>query len=266
MAPTHKQKRYLLKFFEESRDRHPDWPVIFSEGDSWFSFPIHANIVDHLDEMAGRKLSLMRLEKSGDKALTMIHGRQKAKLATYMERYQPQALLFSGGGNDVVGADLRPLLRTWQPGMDWRRCIHDGQLGLRMMQLEAAYRELALIRDEAAPKCRIYTHGYDYAVPDGRKARLWGISVGPWMKKYFEEKKIRDADVQKRIIRFLIDEFGRTLLRVGQASSRFTIVRTRRILEHPADWNDELHPSRDGFERIAESFRAKLKVQFPRTF
>ena len=266
MAPTHKQKRYLLKFLDESIRRHPNRPVIFSEGDSWFSFPIHANVIDFLDEMAGRRISLLRLEKNGDKALTMIHGRQKAKLADYMERYQPQALLFSGGGNDVVGADLRPLLRPKLQGMAWRDCIFDAQLDLRMTQLECAYRELVLLRDQAAPNCHIYTHGYDYAVPDGRKAKLWGIRVGPWMEQYLEEKDIIDPDDQRRIIRFLIDRFNQMVIDVESLSSKFTVVRTRRTLAHPQDWNDELHPSRDGFERIAEKFRAKLRAQFPGTF
>ncbi len=266
MPPTHKQKRYLLQFLEENIRRHPDWPVIFSEGDSWFSFPIHANVIDHLDQMANKKVSLLRLEKNGDKALTMIHGRQKAKLASYMERYQPRALLFSGGGNDVVGADLRPLLVQKQAGMTWRDCIHGGQLELRMMQLECAYRELVLIRDQANPNCHIYTHGYDYAVPDGRKAKLWRIKVGPWMTQYLEEKGIDDPEDKRKIIRSLIDAFNEMVIKVEAGSALFTVVRTRRTLSHPTEWNDELHPSRDGFEKVAQRFRIKLKAQFPGTF
>jgi lysophospholipase L1-like esterase len=32
------------------------------------------------------------------------------------------------------------------------------------------------------------------------------------------------------------------------------------------EWNDELHPSRKGFQKIAGKFRDQLKLQFPRTF
>ena len=32
------------------------------------------------------------------------------------------------------------------------------------------------------------------------------------------------------------------------------------------EWNDELHPSRSGFQKIAGKFRSKLEEQFPATF
>jgi hypothetical protein len=32
------------------------------------------------------------------------------------------------------------------------------------------------------------------------------------------------------------------------------------------EWNDELHPSRKGFQKIAGKFREKLHEQFPETF
>lgn len=264
MAPTHKQKRLLLKFLDESIRHHPEWPVIFSEGDSWFSFPIHFNTIDHLDQMAGRKISLLRLEKNGDRALRMVSGKQKAKLARYMERYKPAALLFSGGGNDVVGQDLRPLLRERQDGMTWRECIHDPNVAMRMQKLRNAYLELVSIRDDAHPKCRIYYHGYDYAIPSGIGAKLWGIKVGPWMRQYFVEKKILDEDDQKRIIKHLIDEFN-DVLEVIDSERLVTWVRTRRCLS-ANEWNDELHPTRKGFKKIAEKFRKQLVKQFPNTF
>ena len=110
MSPTlsHQQERRLLKFFVPSIRNHPDWPVIISEGDSWFSFPLHANTIDHLDEMANRKISLLRLESNGDELLEIFGSKQKTKLRRYLERYPVEALLFSGGGNDIVGADLLP--------------------------------------------------------------------------------------------------------------------------------------------------------------
>jgi hypothetical protein len=31
-------KRQLIGDFEKARREHPSWPVVISEGDSWFSF------------------------------------------------------------------------------------------------------------------------------------------------------------------------------------------------------------------------------------
>jgi len=255
----------LLKFFVPSIKNHPDWPVIISEGDSWFSFPLHANTIDHLDEMANRKISLLRLEKSGDELLTIFGGKQKAKLRRYLSRYPVEALLFSGGGNDIVGTDLPPLLKTKKPGMGWEDCIEKDRALRRIVQLQLAYLDLIDMRDDHRPGCVIYVHGYDYAIPNGRPAKILGLKAGPWLKPHLDEKGITDLKDARRIIRWLIDRFNEMLADLAQNHSQLIHVKTRRTLSDD-EWNDELHPSRDGFEQIAEKFRAKLKKQFPATF
>src|SRR5688500_11685314 len=97
------QQRQLLQFFVQSIRDYPGYPVVISEGDSWFSFPVHANLIDHLDDMVGRRMSLLRLERSGDELLSMTTDSKLATLRGYLQRYKPHALLFRGGGNDIVG-------------------------------------------------------------------------------------------------------------------------------------------------------------------
>jgi hypothetical protein len=262
---TLKMQRQLLKFFEPSIRQHPDWPVILSEGDSWFSFPIHANTVDHLDEMAKRKISLLRLEESGDKALRIIGGPQKAKLAGYLKRYPVNALLFSGGGNDVVGSDLLSLLTQRQPGMSWRDCINETTASARFDRLRSAYVDLVHLRNENRPDCKIYIHGYDWAIPSGRGAVMWRIKVGPWMKPFLLQKGITDPADQRAIIRELLRRFNEMLDGIAADNPDVVRVETLGTLAE-SDWNDELHPTRKGFQKIAEKFREKLKEQFPGTF
>lgn len=260
-----KQHRKLLKFFEPSIKKHPDWPVIISEGDSWFSFPIHANTIDHLDEMAGHEISLLRLEASGDKALRIIGGKQKAKLAKYLKRYPVQALLFSGGGNDVVGEDLLSLLNQREPGMTWRQCINDITASARFDLLKSAYLDLVHLRNENRPDCKIYVHGYDWAIPSGKGAGvLWGLKVGPWMKPYLVTKGVTDPVDQGHIIRWLLASFHEILETIAQEPD-VVLVPTLGTLS-ATEWNDELHPTRKGFEKIAGKFRAELHKQFPATF
>ena len=267
MSPTlsHKQQRMLLKFFVPSIKNHPDWPVIISEGDSWFSFPIHANTIDHLDEMADQKISLLRLEKNGDELLEIFGSKQRTKLRRYLTRYPVEALLFSGGGNDIVGSDLEPLLKTKQAGMTWEDCIDKPRALRRIEQLKFAYLDLIDIRDDCRPTCIIYVHGYDYAIPNGKPARVLGIKVGPWMKPHFDAKGITDLKDARRIVRWLINRFNEMLADLAQDHPKFVHVKTRNTLNEN-EWNDELHPSRDGFEQVAEKFRSKLKKQFPGTF
>ncbi|MDY7093706.1 MAG: hypothetical protein SX243_12110 [Acidobacteriota bacterium] len=261
----HNQRRKLLKFFEPSLKQHPEWPVIVSEGDSWFSFPIHANLIDHLDEMAQRRINLLRLESSGDKALQIIGGKQKAKLAKYLKRYPVQALLFSGGGNDVVGRDLLPLLNQRETGMTWRQCINEETTQARFSAIRSTYLDLVHLRNENKSQCRLYIHSYDWAIPSGRTAgTFWGLRVGPWMKPYLEQKGIEEPTDQGHIIRFLLATFHEMLEEIAEKPG-VVLVPTHGTLEE-SDWNDELHPTRRGFEKLAEKFRAELRKQFPGTF
>lgn len=265
MPLNHKQKRKLLQFFVPSIRDHPDWPVIISEGDSWFSFPLHKNTVDFLDDIARRKISLLRLEKNGDEALRIVGGKQKKKLRTYLKRYPVDALLFSGGGNEIVGDELIDLLFQKTSGMDWEDCIDKDAVRDRMAAIRGAYRTLIALRDEVLPDCRFYMHGYDYAIPDGRPVRMWGFKRGPWMKPSFDEKGISDPRDARRIIRWLIDRFNEMLAGLESDHAKVVLVRTRRTLQD-SEWNDELHPSRAGFMKVARKFQARLKDQFPATF
>jgi lysophospholipase L1-like esterase len=261
---TWKMKRQLEQFFFESIQDHPNWPIVISEGDSWFSFPIHANTIDDLDEMAQHKMSLLRLEQSGDKALRIIGGSQKAKLADLLKRYKVNALLFSGGGNDVVGEDLLPLLNQWQAGMTWQQCINETTTKARFDRLQSAYLDLVHLRNENRPNCLIYIHGYDWAIPSGQGATMWGIKVGPWMKQYLVQKGINDAADQKAIIHELLRRFNAMLDGIA-INPKVVRVQTLGTLAEN-EWNDELHPSREGFQKIAGKFREKLHEQFPDTF
>ncbi len=215
--------------------------------------------------MANFKISLLRLEKNGDELLEIFGSKQRTKLRRYLTRYPVEALLFSGGGNDIVGSDLEPLLKTKLPGMTWEDCIDKPRALRRIEQLRFAYLDLIDIRDDCRPTCIIYVHGYDYAVPNGKPAKILGFKVGPWMKPQFDAKGITDLTDARRIVRWLINHFNEMLADLAQNNLNFVHIKTRNTLNEN-EWNDELHPSRDGFEQIAEKFRSKLEKQFPGTF
>lgn len=262
---THVQQRKLLKFFVPSIKAHPNWPVIISEGDSWFSFPEHDNTIDHLDQFADRKISLLRLEASGDKALRIVGGRQKIRLANYLRRFNVQALLFSGGGNDIVGADLLPLLNQRQDGMTWQQCINEETTAARFDRLRSAYLDIVHLRNENQPGCVLYVHSYDLAIPSGKAVHAWGFKIGPWMKENLELKGITDAADQKQIIHELLHRFDSMLRQLVKDHQDVVHIETLGTLG-ANEWNDELHPTADGFHKIAEKFRKELKKQFPATF
>jgi hypothetical protein len=173
--------------------------------------------------------------------------------------------LFSGGGNDVVGEDLLPLLNQRKPGMTWEQCLNAETTDARFDRLRSAYVDLIHLRDENQPECRIYLHGYDWAFPSGKGSKLWGIKAGPWMRPHLESKGITDPADQRQIIHALLERFAAMQRQVVQNHSNVVLVPTQGTLGK-ADWHDEIHPTRDGFKRIAEKFRAELRKQFPATF
>src|SRR5213075_1178926 len=101
------------------------------------------------------------------------------------EGLQFDGILFSGGGNDIVGRCLLPLLNPYQQSMTWQDCINMPRLDRRFREIEDAY-----------------------AKPSGAPVRVLWFEVGPSLKNYMEKKKgIRDLNLQKKIVDYLLSRF-----------------------------------------------------------
>jgi lysophospholipase L1-like esterase len=253
-------------------DRNPKWPVLLSEGDSWFSLDTRGNTIDQLPQ-AGN-FALLRLEQSGDELLAILGGGQRAKLRRLIATYPVQALLFSAGGNDIIGPEFEVLLRPFEAGMQAADCLDAGRVSRRLDQLEAGYRDLVELIDEfrdlKGKKRRDVTllaHGYDYAIPGDRPVKYLFIPIsGPWMLPGFKKRKIVDSALQRAVVRILIDGFNDRLARVAaDFPGRFRHVDLRGLLKDN-EWGDEIHPTRKGYVKVAERFRLELAQLFPGFF
>ena len=258
-----------LQVFVQTMRADPNRPVILSEGDSWFSYPINRNLMDHIEMM--REFATLRLEHSGDEVLDILKpsGEQFKKLAKYLKRYPFDALLFSGGGNDIVDENLPALLNQKTPGMTWRDCINEAALTARFNEIVAAYERLLAMRDSARKDCLIVTHCYDYPVPNGIKARVaFGLaSRGPWIKPHMVKKNIDPIVDGVPILRFFMDQFYERLQAIAaMPNSKFHVVDSRRTLipNEPVHWADEMHPSGTGFELLSKRWRVELAKLFPK--
>jgi hypothetical protein len=259
------QQRLLEEYFAKSIKQHKDYPVMLSEGDSWFSFPVHANTIDHLDEQLEHAVSLLRLEESGDTLLRMTSGGQRAHLRTFLQRYPIDVLLFSGGGNDVVGPELQDLFAKVPASKQdrWLEYLREDQADRQFRQIADAYHSLAHLRDNTRTSCWVVTHGYDYPNPNGQATKFWlwpiplSVTVGPWIKNNLIAVGITESTTQVAVVRYLIDRFNETLKAVAQEHDRFVAIDNRGTLK-ASEWNDELHPTRNGFKKIARSFLGEL--------
>lgn len=260
--------RRLERDFARCIRAHRSWSVVISEGDSWFSYPFARNVVDWLDDPQDTgvpakqtKWSLLRLEGSGDEILAMLSGGQRADLRDRLDRYDVQVLLFSGGGNDIVGPDLLPLLVPFVNGMTAADCLVRPRLDRRLRQIRDAYCELLdLVADSGKPTV-VVSHGYDYPKPSRVGVKLLGgaIKLGPWLLPYLEERGIRDKALQAGIVKILIDEFDAMLQSLAGPS--FVPLDVRGLVGD--DWVNEIHANRRGSRRVAARFAAELVRRFP---
>lgn len=166
---------------------------IISEGDSWFGYPGNtfvmghgSNIIDHI--AATGKYNVLRLESNGDEAASMMTNQQRHQLVEIInllntKGYKLHYILFSGGGNDIVGKDDLPFfVNTYTAGMSANDCVKWNHLNIRIDQIKSAYAELIAIRDDLCPDTKIISHGYDYSPASGVPASFFGglIKSGPW--------------------------------------------------------------------------------------
>jgi hypothetical protein len=245
--------------------------VLVAEGDSWFDYPWHDVLRMLEDEHAWDVESVAH---KGDRVEDMAYsGGQLEELARTIERLLrqsmiPNAILLSGGGNDVAGDEFGMLLNhasSATPGLnaDVVRGVLDDRIRHAYIAIIAAVTRLC--EKQTGRAIPIIVHGYDRPVPDGRGfAGGWGPLPGPWLEPGFRGKGFEDLDETTRIVGDLIDRFNRMLREVA-ATPGFDHVRyldLRGTL--PSDrsyrtwWANELHPTRRGFAAVADRFAAAI--------
>jgi hypothetical protein len=252
---------------------------LLCDGDSWFDYPlgsgipgVHTDVIAQLAQQLPNALTL-NLAHAGD-ATTTIMG--TAKFAV-LERLllDPthggfDAILFSGGGDDLVGDQFRFWLNdAAKVGNDPAQAINTAALNDILGVVETAYRDLAQLRNKAGnPGVPIITHAYDFAIPDGRGA----CTLGPWLLPSLQSRgwmrtplAPADLPVGQQIVKQMLQRFD-LLMQTLEADPYLNLiyVRTQGTLSPgPAQWDNELHPTPNGFAAIARKFVVAIKERFP---
>jgi hypothetical protein len=268
-----------VREFELMLALRPGRPAVVAEGDSWFAYPSRnllgassrSNIVNRLSRAA--RLNLLQLASNGDEAVQMLSGSSKHRLIGILSRFPVDILLFSGGGNDIVGEhDFGYLLRngTQIRSDDPRDYLQKGRLERRLSMIEMVYRELVEYCDEYSrnPGIHVVTHCYDYAPPSPRGATFVGGLVRPQGGRSWMHPALTGRHIPERhhcaIARHLIDGLAERLLRLqSERPGRFQVVDTRGTLE-AQHWANEIHPNYEGFDRVAAAILSRLREIDPR--
>ncbi|MBS0505766.1 MAG: hypothetical protein JSR53_00125 [Proteobacteria bacterium] len=258
------------KYFDELY-MHGNKKKILLEGDSWFSIPDIANIPIQLDSLLD--LSILCLADPGDTLEEISEGAQFKNLENLIKdnRYGQKwdALMFSAGGNDVIGPEIKGLLRKSEviESVDPNDHLDPKAVKETFRQIRKRFIALKRLRDKSKinSDTPIFIHTYSYLTPRNiaHKAFVWNVA-GPWIFPYMTAMGITDCAAQSNIVAFLLDKFWTTLQGIAEEpDSNFFVIDTRKSLTPVACvdrntsfeyWRDEIHPTSRGFSVITKAF------------
>ena len=238
---------------------------LLAQGDSWFDYPLPllnpSDVIAHLQHLPARAPLVLSLAHHGEAMEDMLG---VAKLHELLGQLQDpasgpfDAILFSGGGNDLAGNQFRLWLQDAPTDMDPAQGLNSARVGDILGVVRAGYEDLLEARDKLAPGVPIFAHSYDLAIPDGRGV----CSVGPWLKPGLDDRGWSARVPATAIVASLLEQFAQMLDDLAQRSTNFIHVRTQGTLTS-GQWANELHPTPDGFAAVTAKFVTALQARFP---
>ena len=164
--------------------------VLLAHGDSWFDYPLngnevsltHTDVIAQLAAMGGAPPVILNLSHYGDATTDELSLPKQQRLIqalqdpnNWFEAGKPDAILFSGGGNDIAGEKFCIFLDHAAPGAAG---LNEARFAMALRMVEASYLDLFAFRDRYAGGTTIFGHSYDFPIPDGRRPCP---GVGPWL-------------------------------------------------------------------------------------
>ena len=245
-------------------------PVMVSEGNSWFQFPLF--LEDVIDQL-GDKYCIWSVDAAGDTLDNMVS--RFPEYLTALKDYEgkAKAFLFSGGGNDLVGEDrdgrsiLEKVVNMYKKGKDARWHVETAEYRKTLNTIEGYYREVLRRVAESQSGLPVLIHGYDYAIP-GPAPNEWRkpawAGVDQWLGRALRARNIVDHPLQRGIIKLMIDDLNEMQMRLcgngAAGADKFKNayhVDIRGTLKD-REWADELHPTDAGFVKVGARFRTVL--------
>jgi hypothetical protein len=235
---------------------------IFAEGDSWFDYPLSRDTIGWITNNGAPQPEILNLAHYGDAATEMLGVAKRQRIIENLQDPDNgafDALLFSGGGNDIAGDQFCLWLVQFATGAKPSAGVNAQRLADMLGVVEAAYADLIQIRDSIVPDCVIFLHAYDFAQPTGQGV----CGVGPWLKPSLDLRGWTNFAMAAAVVKEVLLAFDALLTRLEQQQHNVVYVRTQGTLSPATDWANELHPTEQGFSKIADVFLHLLRARFP---
>ena len=241
------------------------FPKLVAEGDSWFDFPFptsqerkpRRDLVDFLS--LKHDFAIKSVAKRGDTLDNMAYNTID-KAIKVIKKEKPVGFIFSGGGNDIAGPELSAFLNHKDSG---NSIIRKDMFKLYLNTvIKTSYMNIIDKVLNSKSDIQIFGHGYDYVNPNGKAAFsiLWANLSGPWLDPVFQSKGIPKSEMQLRkdTLKWFVDQFNDLLLEIDHEIDNYNYVNFRGTINSNG-WHDEIHPKKDGFEKLSNIMAATIK-------
>ena len=243
-------------------------------GDSWFSYTYS---LPTLQWKGGNPFAGIVLDMSdrGAQLITLLstEEREEAKrkqLMKVMEKTEPQFLLVSYGGNDLIDHLLEVVMRHDGQEASYLDYINETNLTARVRLVEAALSYLFKLVEHHSEDTHILLNAYNRVQPSdqgvplkvGVLAKLAGY--GPWISPVLKKRRIPEehhGEIADHVIRRL----QQGIEDAAESSVNASVVPTDGALDPDDrdDWTDEIHPSAFGFCKLALRFADAMTEKKP---
>jgi hypothetical protein len=208
----------------------------------------------------------VNLAKAGDEVRFMLGVEERKIIEKQLRDGCPaggpwDVLLFSGGGNDIIDNPMALWVRDFNPSVPPPKLINQPRYDAALALLQAGYEDLITLRDTLSPGTHLVFHAYDYAIPDGRGVCF----LGPWLKPTFDLRKFpSNSTTAFEVVKEMLKQFEVLLETMESTHAGITIINGQgTLIPKASSWHNELHPSKDGFNKFAKLFHQKLRALFP---
>ena len=242
--------------------------ILVTEGDSWFQFPfLLEDIVDNL----ARHYNVFSVGKSGDTTENMTLKNpeflEAIDDATDIAGRTPDGFVFSAGGNDFLGeVDDVPvfsiIMKRHAPGQkfDPDTSFVDEKLDERTTLVRRGFRALVKEIRREHPELPVFVHAYDLVFPfdDDQRAPIYAAK-DEWIAGPLADMGITEADEQRKVTNHLLGLFKSILVDLAANHAGVHVLDTGFPLKDDVTlWNDEIHPTNEGFRLVANQFRSTI--------